>query len=358
MVHDFEVDSTFKIDDTVDLPREVLRERVMTRAARLAELLSTDSAEDAYLRMKVLSIIDPGFMTRMGVHFGLFMGAVTGSGTDDQAKEWIAKGALSLKGFVGCFGMTEMGHGSNVSGIETTATFDSATDEFIVHSPTLTATKWWIGGAAETATHSCVFAKLIVGDKAYGVKSFIVQLRNPKTFSLMPGVKIGDMGGKMGRNCIDNGWIRFDQVRIPRTNMLMRYSSVSKDGKVTESLVPQLSYGALIHGRMAMIRESSDALKKALTIAVRFACQRQQFASKEAESETFLMDYQSHQMRLIPLLAKTYALIFADRAIKAEFDQCMVSLRSANPNDPGIHKIIRTLKNTHGVTAGLKAAST
>lgn len=88
-------------------------------------------------------------------------------------------------------------HGSNVAGLETTATFDQAADQFIINTPTLTATKWWIGGAAHTATHCTAFARLIVQGKDYGVKPFVVQLRDTKDFSLRPGVNIGDIGMKM-----------------------------------------------------------------------------------------------------------------------------------------------------------------
>jgi acyl-CoA oxidase len=106
---------------------------------------------------------------------------------------------MGLNGLVGCFAMTELGHGSNVAGIETTATFDPASDSFIIHTPTLTATKWWIGGAAHSATHSSVFARLIVNGKDYGVKPFIVPLRDPQTYKLKPGISIGDIGMKMVR---------------------------------------------------------------------------------------------------------------------------------------------------------------
>jgi acyl-CoA oxidase len=87
---------------------------------------------------------------------GLFFGALQGQATPEQFTYWVQKGALALNGMVGCFAMTELGHGSNVAGLETTATFDELTDEFLVHTPTLTATKWWIGGAAQTATHTYV----------------------------------------------------------------------------------------------------------------------------------------------------------------------------------------------------------
>jgi acyl-CoA oxidase len=93
---------------------------------------------------------------------------------------WIDKGILGLNGMIGCFAMTELAHGSNVAGLETTATFDEETDEFVIHTPHLGATKWWIGGAASTATHAAVFAQMIIKGKKHGVKTFVTQLRDIK----------------------------------------------------------------------------------------------------------------------------------------------------------------------------------
>ena len=205
MMMELERDPTFKVEDMHDLARPQIRERIMTRARNLVFHMQNDSMENSRLRFDIISLVDPGFMTRMGVHYGLFLGALMGSGTGEQIAYWLEKGAYNLQGMIGCFGMTELGHGSNVSGIETTSTFDPSSDEFIIHTPTLTATKWWIGGAAQTATHCSVFAQLIVKGKRYGVKSFIVQLRDPVTYDLMPGVNIGDCGAKMASiNALDH----------------------------------------------------------------------------------------------------------------------------------------------------------
>lgn len=302
--------------------------------------------------------MDPGFLTRMGVHYGLFLGTISGSGTEEQLAYWVQKGALSLKGVTGCFGMTEMGHGSNVASLETTATFDKNTDEFIINTPTLTATKWWIGGAAQTCTYCCVFARLIVDEKDYGVKSFIVQLRTKDTFELLPGIGIGDMGMKYGRNVIDNGWIQFNNVRIPRSHMLMKHTKVAQDGTVVQPPFHQVAYGALVHGRMAMVGESCDALKKALTIAIRYSAVRRQFSSGSGKEENKILDYMTHQFRLFPLLAATYALSFSVHALKEKFDKNATILENSKPTDPNIHLIIDSLKEIHGTTAGLKAYST
>jgi len=63
---------------------------------------------------------------------------------------------------IGAYAQTELAHGSNVQGLETTATFDRTTDEFIIHSPTLSSTKFWPGCLGCTANYAVVFARLII----------------------------------------------------------------------------------------------------------------------------------------------------------------------------------------------------
>jgi len=304
MMLQLERDPVMRLDDVHDLTKPQIRERTMEKFKSLVYHLQNESMDNFRIRMEIISIIDPGFWTRFGVHYGLFFGALSGSATPEQFGYWVGKGALSLNGMVGCFAMTELGHGSNVAGLETTATFDAASDQFIIHTPRVESTKWWIGGAAQSATHACVFARLLIHGKDYGVKSFIVQLRDPRDFSLMPGVNIGDIGKKMGRDGIDNGWIQFTHVRVPRSHMLMKHTKVSRDGDVQEPPLAQLTYGALIQGRVAMVVDSGNIAKRALTIAIRYAAVRRQGGS--GELETKLLDYRIHQHRLMPLLAHAY----------------------------------------------------
>lgn len=84
----------------------------------------------------------------------------------------------------------------------------------------------------------------------------------------------------MGRHGIDNGWIQFTHVRIPRSHMLMKYTKVLSNGKLIEPPMAQLAFGALITGRVSMITDSGNIAKKALTIAVRYAAIRRQFGGK------------------------------------------------------------------------------
>lgn len=57
------------------------------------------------------------------------------------------------------------------------------------------------------------------------ITGFIVQLRSLDDHLPLPGVTVGDIGMKFGNgayNTMDNGVLRFDHVRIPRDQMLMR----------------------------------------------------------------------------------------------------------------------------------------
>ena len=163
----------------------------------------------------------------------------------------------------GCYAQTELGHGSNVAGIETTATLDKTTDEFIIHSPTLTSTKMWPGDLGRFATHAVVFARLLIDKKDYGVQPFFVQLREVSTFKHIKGVLTGDIGAKFGYIAKDNGWAQFDQVRIPRTNMLMGFVEVTKEGEFILKGDLRVLYTTMMHIRMLIIKEAAFDIMRA-----------------------------------------------------------------------------------------------
>ncbi|KAJ9091546.1 hypothetical protein QFC21_007171 [Naganishia friedmannii] len=332
-------DPAFHLADIYDLSKDEIRERTMEKFASLVHYVTSEPLDVFNYRMQLISTVDPGFWTRFGVHFGLFLGAIRSGASPAQFNYWIDKGVIGLNGVIGCFGMTELAHGSNVAGVETTATFDEQTDEFVIHTPHLGATKWWIGGAASTATHCAVFAQLIVKGKKCGVKTFIVQLRDVQTFQLKPGVNIGDIGKKMGRDGIDNGYIQFTYVRVPRAHMLMKHTQVSREGIVTDPPLAQLTYGALLSGRIAMVADSSNTAKKALTIALRYAAVRRQFAAGKNQ----------------PLMAQAIAIGFTSLILTKMYNELTEAMEVLEPGDPNLKEVLEKLKETHSTSAGLKS---
>lgn len=101
----------------------------------------------------------------------------------------------------------------------------------MINSPTTASAKWWIGELGVYSTHAALFAQLIIDGKSYGLHTFLVQVRDPKTMKPLPGVEVGDVGPKQGFNTKDNGYCIFNNIRIPRKYMLMKYHVVSKEGK-------------------------------------------------------------------------------------------------------------------------------
>jgi acyl-CoA oxidase len=105
-------------------------------------------------------------------------------------------------------------YGSNVRGLETTATYDVKTKEFIINSPTLSSTIWWPGGLGKLSNHAIVYAQLEIGGKRHGVQGFIVPIRSLDDHKPLPGITVGDIGPKLGFSSVDNGYLRLDHVRV------------------------------------------------------------------------------------------------------------------------------------------------
>ncbi|THU61258.1 hypothetical protein C4D60_Mb07t21400 [Musa balbisiana] len=341
-------DPVFKKDNRMMLGRKELFKNTLRKAAhawrRINELRLTEE-EASMLR---IFVDEPGYVD---LHWGMFVPAIKGQGTDEQQKKWLPL-AYKMQ-IIGCYAQTELGHGSNVQGLETTATFDPKTDEFIIHSPTLTSSKWWPGGLGKISTHAVVYARLITDGKDHGINGFIVQLRSLDDHSPLPGIVVGDIGTKFGNgayNTMDNGVLRFDHVRIPRNQMLMRVSQVTREGKFVQSDVPrQLLYGTMVYVRQTIVSDASKALSRAVCIAVRYSAVRRQFGSQDGCPETQVIDYKTQQSRLFPLLASAYAFRFVGEWLKWLYRDVTERLQA---ND------FSTLPEAHACTAGLKSLTT
>jgi acyl-CoA oxidase len=263
---------------------------------------------------ETLGFHDLSLMIKFGVQFGLFAGSVFRLGTETHHRKYLSDAASCR--LLGCFAMTEIGHGSNVQALETKAVFDPERDEFVVHSPSLSAGKAYIGNAANDARLAIVFAQLEVGGEQHGVHAFLVPLRE-ENGRVLPGITIEDDGLKMGLNGVDNGRIWFDQVRVPRSALLNRFADVDANGKYQSQIKnPTARFftmiSTLVSGRIGIAASGNNAAKSALAIAIRYAARRRQFGpGKPPARETLLLDYAAIQRRLMPLLANVYAIDFA-----------------------------------------------
>jgi acyl-CoA oxidase len=337
-------EAVFRGDDSWKLDLDATRARTFEKASRAIELFLKDGNEEkAQSRAWVFEMLDPSVETVIGVHYFLFRPAIEGSGTIEQIRKYAPDTIMGH--LYGSFSMTEMGTGSNVPGIETTATYDVKTQEFIINTPSLTATKWWIGGVADISTHTILFARMIVNNEDHGIQMFVVQLRDMETHKVLPNIRIGDCGEKMGRHGIPNGWIQFDNLRIPRDQLLMRFVKVSPDGVVTKQGTAQQAYSALIGGRVVMAGRAANTLAHMLTIAIRYGSVRRQFNLAPGEAQIPILDYASHAHTLMPLLAGTYAIHFTTRKLESLYNRA---------KEMGRNNDFSLLSDIHTLSAGLK----
>ncbi|MDT0277301.1 acyl-CoA dehydrogenase family protein [Blastococcus goldschmidtiae] len=300
------------------------RERVTRAAKKLAdsgrvvlgfpkEYGGQDDSGGSVTSIEMVAFKDLSIMVKTGVQWGLFGGALQLLGTRRHHETYL-RDVMSFE-LPGCFAMTETGHGSDVQQLRTTCTYDPQTQTFDLHTPHEAARKDYIGNAAKDGRMAVVFAQLITQGKNHGVHAWLVPIRD-EDGTPCPGVTIGDDGPKAGLAGVDNGRLSFDHVTVPRDMLLDRYGQVAEDGTYTSSIENETRrfftmLGTLVRGRVSVGGSAGSATKLALDIAVRYGDVRRQFAAPGEDREIVINDYLVHQRKLLPALATTYALHFA-----------------------------------------------
>ncbi|MEL6654507.1 MAG: acyl-CoA dehydrogenase family protein, partial [Bacteroidota bacterium] len=340
--------------DHIEMDKDAYREQVLVWMQHLAEqgygalsyptIAGGQDDMGKYIAVfETLGYHDHSLLIKFGVQFGLFGGSILGLGTEKHHRKYLGDaGSLALPG---CFAMTEADHGSNVRDIETTATYDPETEEFVIHTPHHHAHKEYIGNAAAHGRMATVFAQLYTNGENYGVHALLVPIRDEQGES-MPGVTIGDSGRKLGLNGVDNGRLWFEQVRVPRENLLDRFATVSADGTYDSPIASPgrrffTMLGTLVGGRVCVPIAGLSAAKSGLRIAIKYAARRRQFG-RAGQPETPLLEYHSHQRRLFPMLSKVYALHFAHRYMVERY----------------LNEKPEEAREIEALAAGLKAVST
>jgi acyl-CoA oxidase len=294
---------------------------------------------------------DLSLLVKAGVQWGLFGGAVQVLGTEHHHERYLKQ--IMDGELLGCFAMTETGHGSDVQHLRTTATYDPATREFVVHTPDPGARKDYIGNAARDGRMAVVFAQLVTGGGTQGVHALLVPIRD-EAGNALPGVTIGDCGVKAGLNGVDNGRLTFDSVRVPREALLNRFADVAEDGTYTSSIANETRrfftmLGTLVRGRISVAGGAVTATEKALALAIRYGATRRQFADPATGEEVVVLDYLVHQRKLLPALATTYALHFAQGDLVSDMHDLQ---------NPGVEADERQQRELETRAAGIKAVGT
>ncbi|XP_067403689.1 peroxisomal acyl-coenzyme A oxidase 1 isoform X2 [Emydura macquarii macquarii] len=337
-------DPDFQNEDLNFLSRSQRYEVAIKKSARLVVKLREYGIADPdeiywFKRTCLGSFVDP-----LGLHFSMFTNALQNQCTVAQQDKW--QPLIYGLQIIGTYAQTEMGHGTHLRGLETTATYDPATKEFILHSPTVTSIKWWPGGLGKTSNHAIVLAQLYTQGQCKGLHAFIVPIRQLGTHEPLPGITVGDIGPKFGYDEMDNGYLKMDNFRIPRENMLMKYAKVEPDGTYVKPLSDKLTYGTMVFIRSLIVGDSARALSKACTIAIRYSSVRHQSELKPGEPEPQILDYQTQQYKLFPLLAAAYAFQFVGAYMKKTYHRITDGINQGDLSE---------LPELHALTAGLKA---
>ncbi|KAF1332828.1 Acyl-coenzyme a oxidase, partial [Globisporangium splendens] len=292
------------------------------------------------------------------VHRAMFVPTLENQADEEQQAKWLPL-ARDYK-ILGAYAQTELGHGSNVQGLETVAHYDMSTQEFIIHSPTLTSRKWWPGGLGKTATHAIVHARLFLDQdgqpkRDVGIQAFLVQLRSLEDHEPLPGIEVGDIGPKIGFQSIDNGYCAFHNVRIPRENMMMRYAKVFPDGTFVKPKSDKLVYLTMVQVRAYMILKFGYIIGSAATITTRFSATRVQGRRADGnKGEVQVLDYQNQQNALFPYIASSYAATFAGNAMRAMHDRALEIIKQTRADGESA-QFAPLLAELHAVSSGMKA---
>jgi acyl-CoA oxidase len=324
-----------------------------TRSARLffpREFGGEGDMGGALSAFETIALVDLSLLVKVGVQYGLFGGVIRRLGTQRHHERYL-RAAMTME-LPGCFAMTETGHGSDVQSIRTSATYDPQRQEFTIHTPDDDARKDYIGNVARDGRLAAVFAQLVTGGERRGVHVLLVPIRDERGRPC-PNVRIEDCGHKGGLNGVDNGRLWFNQVRVPREALLDRFGSVAPDGTYSSPIANETRrfftmLGTLVSGRVSVAGAGLSATKLALAIAIRYGSTRRQFRAPGRDEEVILLDYLQHQRRLLPALATTYALHFAQEAL-------VVALHDAGDGDSPDDAAQRRVETQ---AAGLKAIST
>ncbi|KAF4661735.1 hypothetical protein FOL47_006555 [Perkinsus chesapeaki] len=220
-----------------------------------------------------------------------FLQAIVGQGSTEQKKKWVPR--IMKMDVIGSYCQTELGHGSNVRGLETTATFtidEGRRPGFVLHTPTLTATKWWPGGLALAATHAVVDHRLLAG------------------------IEAGELGPKMGEDSHDSGWLQLHRVKVPLEALLAGKGQVSPDGRFIPNpdADKRLEHSSMVATRAGWISLSGGLIAKAATIATRYSHVRRQGRSPHSpRAEARLIDHDTQAGRLLRGISTAYVFKLA-----------------------------------------------
>ena len=203
------------------------------------------------LACEELEAVDSTLRVVMSVHVGLNSLALLQWGTEEQKEQFLVPQSRGEK--IACFGLTEPGAGSDVAAMDSTARLSG--DKYIINGE-----KMWIS-LATMADHALIVARTNpdASDPHDGLSAFMVELDQP-------GVSCGDIHGKLGVRAGSTGWLSFQDVEIPRQNLI---------GEEGEGF--KIAMSCLDNGRYTVAAGATGLIRASLEASVKYAGERRAF---------------------------------------------------------------------------------
>uniref|UniRef100_A0A8C7NYU7 Acyl-coenzyme A oxidase n=1 Tax=Oncorhynchus mykiss TaxID=8022 RepID=A0A8C7NYU7_ONCMY len=328
-------DPDFQSEDLNFLSRSERYDAAVKKSAQMILKLREYGISDPEEIYCYKSCVHRGRAEPLDLHLAMFLPTLLNQASPEQMETFFIP-AWNLD-IIGTYAQTEMGHGTHLRGLETTATYDPATQEFVLNSPTITSIKWWPGGLGKTSNHAIVLAQLHTQGKCTVHTAVPYCLVNSLSHS------------QFGFDEVDNGYLKLENVRIPREHMLMKYAKVEADGTYVKPPSAKLTYGTMVFIRSMIVGEAGHALAKSCTIAIRYSSVRHQSEIRPGEPEPQIMDYQTQQYKLFPLLATAYAYKFVGQYMNQVYHRITGDISQGDFSE---------LPELHALSAGLKAFTT
>lgn len=343
----------FNLDSDMNKDRITRYRDALGRARRLKELEKELDVGDP-VALHTLRLV-AAFDDPTSLHELMFIPNVQALCTKEQQDHWLPQ--CQDWRVIGCYAQTEIGHGSNVRGLETTASYIQETDEFVLNSPTPTACKFWPGSLGRTANTAMVIARLITNGIDHGIHNFLVPIRDRVSHEPLKGVASGDIGPKLGFNNMDNGYLQLSGVRVPRENMAARFAHVDPSTGAyvpsSDSTSRKLAGLTMTQVRAHIIRSAGQALASACTIAIRYSSVRRQGFTESGSSEHAVIEYVTQRHRLLPLLASSFCFHVGGVAMADLMARTEALVAKDASQVPAT-----LLAEVHALSSGLKALCT
>ncbi|WP_335937148.1 acyl-CoA dehydrogenase family protein [Streptomyces sp. PTD5-9] len=258
--------------------------------------------------------VDAGLGTVASIHYNLFLGSLLdhAAGPERDLREFAGLRRI------GTFLCTEAGHGNSAGQLETTAVYDPAAREFVLHTPHPGARKFMPNtspaGGPKTAV---VAARLITDGEDRGVFLFLTPLGDENGVPT-PGVGIRRLP-QTATAPVDHCVTSFDRVRLPYEALLQSdHGRLTPEGDFSSSVgSPRKrflhSIGRVTPGKLCMSGYSLGVTRHALAVAVRHSHTRRT-SGVTAGGSVPLFAHRSHHTPLVDAIATTYAATFLHRA--------------------------------------------